>query len=100
MVERELPVPFFNISHWSLARREAAAGYLFVTPWLIGFTLLTLGPMIASLYFSFTDYNIIDPPVWVGLKNYTQLFSDDLFWQSLKVTLYFAFMALPSGLIL
>ncbi|MCU0511962.1 MAG: sugar ABC transporter permease [Anaerolineae bacterium] len=90
----------FNIKHWSLAQREAAAGYFFITPWLIGFTLLTLGPMITSLYFSFTDYNIIDPPVWVGLQNYTRLFNDDLFWQSLRVTLYFAVLALPSSLVL
>jgi multiple sugar transport system permease protein len=93
-------VPFSRIRHWSLARREAAAGYFFVTPWLIGFSVFTLGPMIASLFFSFTEYNIINAPVWVGLKNYTRLFGDELFWQSLKVTLYFAALALPSGLIL
>jgi multiple sugar transport system permease protein len=88
-----------NIQHWSLARREAAAGYFFLSPWIVGFVLLTLGPMIASLYFSFTQYNIVDPPKWIGTANYTRLLGDPLFWQSLKVTLYFAVLALPSGLV-
>ena len=89
-----------RVQHWTLARREAAAGYVFLSPWLIGFILLTAGPMIASLYFSFTQYNIVDPPKWIGTENYVRMFNDPLFWQSLKVTLYFAFMSLPSGLIL
>jgi multiple sugar transport system permease protein len=90
---------WLNIQHWSLARREAAAGYLFLSPWIVGFLLLTLGPMIASLYFSFTQYNIVDPPKWIGTANYARLLGDPLFWQSLKVTLYFAVLALPSGLV-
>ncbi len=90
----------FNSKNWTLARREAAAGYLFVSPWIIGFLLLTLGPMIVSLYFSFTRYNIVDPPQWIGTANYIRLFNDPLFWQSLGVTLKFAVMALPSGLVL
>src|SRR5690242_14421133 len=77
---------WLNTRHWTLAKREAAAGYMFVSPWLIGFTLLTLGPMIASLYFSFTQYNIVDPPKWIGTENYNRLLGDPLFWQSLKVT--------------
>lgn len=90
----------FNTKNWTLARREAAAGYLFVSPWIMGFLLLTLGPMIVSLYFSFTRYNIVDPPQWIGTANYVRLFNDPLFWQSLGVTLKFAVMALPSGLVL
>jgi multiple sugar transport system permease protein len=91
---------WLNTRQWTLARREAAAGYLFVSPWLIGFVLLTLVPMVASLYFSFTEYNIVDPPKWIGVQNYTHLLNDPLFWQSLKVTLYFAVLSLPSGLVL
>jgi multiple sugar transport system permease protein len=98
----------------SMSKREALYGYLFISPWLIGFLLFTIGPMLASLYFSFTDYNIVNPPTWVGLANYTKIFSgipeairtrsvealgDPLFWKSLQVTLYFAMMALPLGLI-
>jgi len=89
-----------RIQHWTLARREAAAGYVFLSPWIIGFVLLTVGPMIASLYFSFTQYNIVDPPKWIGTENYVRMVNDPLFWQSLKVTLYFAMMSLPSGLVL
>jgi multiple sugar transport system permease protein len=98
----------------SLARREALAGYAFIIPWVIGFLVFTVGPMLASLYYSFTDYNIIDPPRWVGLDNYLRVFSgipeylmtgdprqlgDPLFWKSLQVTLYFAALALPLNLL-
>jgi multiple sugar transport system permease protein len=89
-----------NIHQWSMQKREAAAAYMFISPWVVGFLLLTLGPMVASFYFSFTSYNIVSPPVWVGLTNYTRLFQDELFWQSIRVTLYFAALALPSGLVL
>jgi multiple sugar transport system permease protein len=85
---------------WSLAQREAAWCYLCISPWVIGFLIFTLGPMLASLYFSFTDYNIIDPAKWVGLQNYQEIFFDDpLFWHSLSRTLYFAALALPLSLI-
>ena len=71
---------------------------MYVSPWIVGFFLFTLIPMAASLYFSFTDYNIIDAPTWVGLKNYGDLLHDSSFWQSLKVTLSFAALALPASL--
>ena len=87
-----------GISGWSLQRRESAAAYMYISPWIIGFFLFTLIPMAVSLYFSFTEYNIIDSPVWVGLKNYRDLIDDPSFWQSLKVTLSFALMALPASL--
>jgi multiple sugar transport system permease protein len=83
-----------------MARREAAAGYLFVTPWIIGFLLFTIGPMIASLIFSLTRYDIVNPPQWVGIQNYAELLRDSVFWQSVKVTLYFALLSLPSSLVL
>jgi multiple sugar transport system permease protein len=87
-----------NIRNWSLQKREAAAAFMYISPWLIGFLIFTLGPMLASLYFSFTEYNIVAPPRWVGLQNYIGLFQDELFWESLKVTLRFAVMALPASL--
>ena len=84
----------------SLSQREALWGYAFIVPWIIGFVIFTLGPMIASLYFSFTKYNIIDPPIWIGLRNYQRmLFEDPLFWHSLQRTMYYAALALPLGLI-
>ncbi len=86
--------------HLTLEKREALWAYLFISPWLIGFLLLTLGPMLASLYFSMTDYNIIDPPQWIGLGNYQKaFFGDPLFWHSLSRTIYFAALALPLGLL-
>ena len=88
-----------GISNWSLQKRESAAAYTYISPWIVGFLLFTLLPMVASLYFSFTDYNIIESPTWVGLKNYFDLVQDPRFWQSLKVTLSFAMVALPASLV-
>lgn len=83
-----------------LARREAIAFYLFISPWIIGFLAFTLGPMLASLYFSFTSYDIVHLPQWVGARNYGILFSTPLFWQSIKVTLSYGIPALFLGLVL
>jgi len=83
----------------SLRRREARAAYLFISPWLIGFTLFTAGPMIASLVLSLTRYDIMHAPVWVGLRNYVKLFTaDPKFWHSLGVTVTYAVVAIPLGL--
>lgn len=85
----------------TLAKRERAWAYGLILPWIIGFIVFTLGPMLASLYFSFTDYNVITPPEWVGLDNYRRaFFNDPLFWHSLWVTIKYASMALPLSLIL
>lgn len=78
------------------ALRESRMFYLFVSPWLIGFVLLGAGPILASAYFSFTRYEIVGTPVWVGLRNYSVLFfSDPLFWQSLKVTGVYTVASVP-----
>ena len=61
-------------------RREALFGMLFVAPWLIGFIVFTLGPMLFSAYASFTDYNLIRPPQWSGLDNYEAIFTSDRFF--------------------
>lgn len=83
----------------SLARREALWAYTFITPWNIGFIIFTIGPMLASLFFSFTDYNIVESPRWIGISNYVNLFHDDLFWHSLGITFKFALISLPLGLV-
>ena len=90
----------FRKGYWTMARQESAWAYLFILPWGIGFIALTIGPMLASLYYSFTRFNIIDSPVWIGLENYQRVFQDPLFWKSLQVTLYYAALALPLGLVL
>ena len=60
-----------------LRRQETRAGLLFILPWLIGLLVFTAYPTIATLYLSFTDYNIVQPPSWIGLDNYRTMFSDD-----------------------
>jgi multiple sugar transport system permease protein len=73
-----------------MARQEERAFYLFISPWIVGFVLFTAGPILASLFFSFTFYDVVTPPRWIGIGNYTGLLSDELFWQSLKVTALYA----------
>jgi multiple sugar transport system permease protein len=95
------PKPHKRAVGWrgSPARREAIAFYLFISPWIFGFLVFTVGPVIASAYFSFTQYDIANAPKWVGLTNYQNLFSDPIFWKSITVTLHFAVLALPLGLV-
>lgn len=72
------------------------AGYLFLSPWLIGFFLLTLGPMVMSLYYSFTDYSLLEAPHWIGLQNYREIFTqDDVFPSSLRITIIFVLFTVP-----
>ena len=80
-----------------LARREALAFYGFISPWLIGFFAFVLYPMLASAYYSFTTYNVVEMQ-WVGLQNYQELFSDDKFYWSLWITIKYTMVAVPLGL--
>ncbi len=83
-----------------LARREAISFYILILPWLIGFLAFMAYPMLRSLYLSFTSYNLLSPPQWVGLQNFERIFSDADFWQSLKVTLLYALGSVPGGTII
>jgi multiple sugar transport system permease protein len=87
---------------WRLSRntiRQNVLGYLWISPWLVGFAIFILGPMIASVGFSFTNYRIINESQWVGLRNYTYAFvEDDLFWPSLATTFYYMLVSVPLGL--
>ncbi|MCJ7841289.1 sugar ABC transporter permease [Lederbergia sp. NSJ-179] len=76
-------------------RREETAFWLFISPWVLGFICFVGGPILASLFFSFTKYNITDAVDFIGLGNYKTLFSDDLFYKSLGVTTYYAALAVP-----
>ncbi|HEV2527127.1 MAG TPA: sugar ABC transporter permease [Thermomicrobiales bacterium] len=74
-------------------------GYLFLAPWLIGFFVLTAGPLFASLYYSFTDFDLLTSSNWVGLSNYTEMFTeDDRYFTSLKVTLTYVVFSVPLSL--
>ena len=77
------------------ASRDNRAGYLFLLPWLIGLVVITLGPMLASLYLSFTNYSLIQAPSWIGLDNYTRMLGDERFHNALKVTFIYVFVSTP-----
>jgi multiple sugar transport system permease protein len=80
--------------------RKQLLGYAFIAPWLLGFLAFTAIPFFTSVYLSFTRYNIVTPPVWVGLANYRMLLNrDPLFWKSLWVTFRFALAAVPLGVL-
>lgn len=75
--------------------------YLFISPWLLGFFLLTLGPMLFSLYTSFTQWNGISKPKFIGLLNFQHmLFKDGLFWKSVINTMYYAGISVPLDVII
>ncbi len=77
-------------------RREAMWAWLCVAPAVLGFALLSVGPIVASFLISFTDWPIVSTPHWVGLDNYRQMFtSDPLFWQSLKVSFIYSLGSVP-----
>jgi multiple sugar transport system permease protein len=73
----------------TLARREARRFHLFVSPWAIGFVLFSGGPILASILISFTEWNLLRDPIWVGLDNYRKMFADTDFWDSIVNTFYF-----------
>jgi multiple sugar transport system permease protein len=76
--------------------RDSAAGYLFLAPWLIGFFGLTLGPALVSLYLSFTDYDLLSNPRWVGAANYVRIAtSDPKFSAAMHVTFIYVALAVP-----
>lgn len=79
--------------------RDDVAGYAFISPWLIGFIAFSIIPILFSLYYSFTKYDILGEPVFNGLENFRRMATDDLFWQSLKVTFFYAFVSVPLRLI-
>ena len=84
----------------SLARREALTFYLLISPWLLGLLLFVLGPMIVSLFISFTRWDLLSPARFIGLQNYEKMFTrDPLFWQSLKVTAIYTVVYVPLELV-
>lgn len=84
----------------SESKRDNMYFYLFISPWLIGFSVFALYPILASLYYSFTDYDIISSPHFIGLDNYKELFEDELFYKSIVVTLKYTLISVPLGLFL
>ncbi|MCB9155728.1 MAG: sugar ABC transporter permease [Caldilineaceae bacterium] len=80
-------------------QRRTVTGYLFISPFILGFLLWFLIPALTAVWLTFTDWNLIRPPRYVGLDNILQLGRDTLFWQSLKVTTIFTLASVPVGLV-
>lgn len=80
--------------------KKVFIGLAFCSPWIIGFLVFGLYPVIMSLYYSFTNFNILQAPQWVGLQNYTQMFHDPLYWQSVYNTLYITVLGVPLSIVL
>ncbi|MGQ9631614.1 MAG: carbohydrate ABC transporter permease [bacterium] len=80
--------------------RNLRNGLLFISPWAIGYLCFILYPMVASLYYSLTDYDVVTPPFFIGFDNYKEMFfEDNLFWTSLYNTLYYAAFLIPLSLL-
>src|SRR6478735_6619395 len=84
----------FHKSRWHITREERAALF-FVLPLMIPLTLYWILPSLASLYFSFTNYNVLQASHWVGLDNFIQLWDDEIFWRSMKNSVYFTAGNIP-----
>ncbi|MEK3725524.1 carbohydrate ABC transporter permease [Paenibacillus sp. FSL H8-0034] len=92
LIKRHRP----TIKRWE----SPIAGYLFISPWLLGFLGLTLYPMLQSLYYSFTDFSLLEEPSWVGLGNYNRIItSDERFIQAVKVTFIYVAASVPLRLV-
>ncbi len=84
-----------------LQRREEIEAFFFLAPWIVGFLLFELVPIAASGVLALTDYNLLKPPSYVGLRNFQRMFaSDPLFWQSLKVTANYVLVSVPLQVVL
>jgi len=78
--------------------RNLLKGLAFLSPWLVGLAVFMLLPIVLSLYYSLCDYNLFQPPVFIGSENYRSLFNDAIFWRSLRITLLYAAISIPMAL--
>lgn len=82
-------------------KRGISSAYVFLTPWMLGLVFITLGPLLASLYLSFTDYDLLSSPNWIGFENYRRMFTEDpRFLKSLAVTFTYVLVSVPLQLAL
>ena len=81
--------------------REARAGLLFVLPWLLFLLIFTTYPVFGTLFLSFTNFNVVETPQWVGLENFRRMFSEDpAFWTAVQNSTYYAALSVPLRLVL
>ncbi|MBN1385220.1 MAG: sugar ABC transporter permease [Elusimicrobia bacterium] len=78
-------------------KNNLVKGLLFISPWIIGFSVFILYPFLCSIYYSFCYYSMLEPPKFIGLLNYKDLITDPIFWKSLWNTFYYVFFAIPLG---
>ncbi len=83
-----------------MERRNLRNGLLFASPYILGFLFFMAYPVLASIYFSFCQYDVLHAPQWIGLANFRELWHDPLFWKSIWNTLYFTFFSVPLSMIL
>ncbi|OUC08365.1 ABC transporter permease, partial [Litorilinea aerophila] len=88
------------MSPQTLAGRRTLVGYIFISPFILGFLLWFLLPAVTALWLAVNDWNLIRPPRFVGADNFLKMGTDRLFWQSLKVTTVFSIISVPVGLVL
>jgi multiple sugar transport system permease protein len=84
----------------SIEKHQRKYGYIFAMPWIIGLLLFYAYPLLSSIYYSFTNYNVISKSNWVGLENYKELLQDPIFWTGIKNTVVYALMEVPMSTLL
>ncbi|TDF97108.1 carbohydrate ABC transporter permease [Paenibacillus piri] len=84
----------------NIERSRAKYAYLFIAPWVVGLLLFYAYPLLGSVYYSFTNYNIVSETTWVGLANYRDLLKDHLFWTGIKNTLIYAAIEVPLSVLI
>jgi multiple sugar transport system permease protein len=89
----------FALVRANIVKWQTASFYLFISPWVIGFVIFTLGSMLYSIYVSLLEWDIIHPAEWVGLQNYTEAINDPRVMRSLKITFTYALMSVPLNLV-
>lgn len=78
-----------------IARRNQWMGVLFALPWILGLLVFLLYPLLSSLFYSFTSFSVLRPPIWIGLDNYQELAQDEVFHLSLRNTVLFSAASVP-----
>jgi len=76
-------------------KSEARIAYLFAMPWILGFLTFLLYPVMASFFYSFTDFSVLRPPRFIGLENYKEMVQDEVFWMTIRNTFTYVVAAVP-----
>lgn len=84
----------------SISFRKTLTGYVFISPFILGFCVWFVIPMLTSAWMSFHEFDFISPARFIVLENFSSMLQDDLFWQSLKVTAVYSFVSVPLGMVL